>query len=388
MIQRQAPSLIGLRFTPLCATLAAFVLVAGCGGDGKDKPSTQTAARVNKEEVTVHQINAVLAQQRGLRPEQADDAARRALERLVDQELAVQKAAELKIDRNPRVVQQLEAARREIVNSAYREKLGEGAAKPTAGEIKAYYDQHPALFSRRKVYQVNEVVIQADAGQLDALRAKLAAAKSLDEFVAYLKGGGFKFTANQAVRAAEQVPLGLLPQLAEMKDGGSLFNVSPDGALVIHLAASRAQPVDLERASPAIEQFLLNDRKRKIVADDLKALRAASKIEYLGKSMSRRSTRAWGLTRVPRRPATSWRRMLWSRQQAAPMRQPSRRGWASNEPGLATALLRMGAVRGGAGRGDSGERSGERGAPARNPVPPRTRRHHPDHSVPGAGPFA
>jgi EpsD family peptidyl-prolyl cis-trans isomerase len=283
MIQRQAPSLIGLRFTPLCATLAAFVLVAGCGGDGKDKPSTQTAARVNKEEVTVHQINAVLAQQRGLRPEQADDAARRALERLVDQELAVQKAAELKIDRNPRVVQQLEAARREIVNSAYREKLGEGAAKPTAGEIKAYYDQHPALFSRRKVYQVNEVVIQADAGQLDALRAKLAAAKSLDEFVAYLKGGGFKFTANQAVRAAEQVPLGLLPQLAEMKDGGSLFNVSPDGALVIHLAASRAQPVDLERASPAIEQFLLNDRKRKIVADDLKALRAASKIEYLGK---------------------------------------------------------------------------------------------------------
>jgi EpsD family peptidyl-prolyl cis-trans isomerase len=283
MIQRPAPSRLEVRLALLGAFLAAVLVAVGCSGDSKDKPATQTAARVNKEEITVHQINAILAQQRGLRPEQADEAGRRALERLIDQELAVQKAAELKIDRNPRVVQQLEAARREIVTAAYRDKLGEGAAKPSPGEIKAYYDQHPALFSRRKVYQVNEVAIQADAGQVDGLRAKLTAAKSLEEFVAHLKSGGFKFTANQAVRAAEQVPLGLLPQLAEMKDGSSLFNASPDGALVIHLAASKAQPVDLERASPAIEQFLLNERKRKIVADDLKALRAVSKIEYLGK---------------------------------------------------------------------------------------------------------
>ncbi|HET6599174.1 MAG TPA: hypothetical protein VFG60_04355, partial [Burkholderiaceae bacterium] len=48
------------------------------------------------------------------------------------------------------------------------------------------------------------------------------------------------------------------------------------------LAGTRSQVVDEARAAPAIEQFLLNERRRKIVADDLKALRAASKIEYLG----------------------------------------------------------------------------------------------------------
>jgi hypothetical protein len=32
----------------------------------------------------------------------------------------------------------------------------------------------------------------------------------------------------------------------------------------------------------AIEQFLLNERKRKIVEDDLKALRGAAHIEYVG----------------------------------------------------------------------------------------------------------
>jgi hypothetical protein len=38
-----------------------------------------------------------------------------------------------------------------------------------------------------------------------------------------------------------------------------------------------------EQARPAIEQFLLNDRKRKLVEDDIKAMRAAAKIEYVGK---------------------------------------------------------------------------------------------------------
>jgi hypothetical protein len=47
--------------------------------------------------------------------------------------------------------------------------------------------------------------------------------------------------------------------------------------------AVRAQPVDEERASRAIEQFLINEQKRKLLSDDLKALRAAAKIEYQGR---------------------------------------------------------------------------------------------------------
>ena len=57
-----------------------------------------------------------------------------------------------------------------------------------------------------------------------------------------------------------------------MKDGQAIFNVRPGGAQVVNLAASRSQPVTLDRARPAIEQFLLNERKRKLIADDLQAL--------------------------------------------------------------------------------------------------------------------
>lgn len=265
----------------LLAAVALTVLLAGCG-DKKDKPATQTAAKVNKEEITVHQINALL-QQRGLKPEQADAAGRQALERLIDQELRLQKAEELKVHRDQQVVQAIENARRDIVSRAYIEKIGEGAAKPTATEIKAYYDANPALFKERRVYQLQELAIEAAPSQIEMLRTKLQASKNLTEFVDFLNANNFKYAASQAVRGAEQLPLAALPSLAKMKDGQTMLNVTDTGAQIVMLSSSRTQTVDEERASKAIEQFLLNERKRKIIADDMKALRSSAKVAYAGK---------------------------------------------------------------------------------------------------------
>ena len=266
------------------AGAASALVLVGCGDKNKekDKAASQTAAKVNKEEITVHQINFVLQQQRGLLPAQAASASKQALERLVDQELAIQKAQEQKVDREPRIVQQIEAARREIVARAYLEKIATGAPKPTPAEVKTYYDAHPALFKERRVYNLQEISIQAPPEQFAELRAKLGAVKDVAEFVNYLKAGNLKFAANQAVRAAEQLPLASIDSFAKMKDGQSFINQTPAGATVVVVASARAQPVDEARATPAIEVFLLNERKRKLVEDDLKALRGAAKIEYLG----------------------------------------------------------------------------------------------------------
>ena len=147
------------------------------------------------------------------------------LERLIDQELALQKAADQKLDRDPRVVQQIEAARREIISRAYLEKIGEGAPKPTPAEVDAYYEAHPALFKERRVYSLQEVAIEATPEQIESLKKVLLGAKTFPEFVAYLKANNFKFTGNEAVRAAEQLPLASVDQFAKMKDGQAIFNV-------------------------------------------------------------------------------------------------------------------------------------------------------------------
>jgi len=270
------------RWVPLLALSAAAVVLVGCG-EKKEKAASQTAVKVNKDEITVHQINFVLQQQRGLRPEQTDAASKQILERLIDQQLALGKAEELKVDRDPRVVQALEAARREIVSRAYLEKVGEAAAKPTAEEIKKYYDEKPALFSERRIYSIQEIGIEARPEQVPVLREKLAAAKNIAEFVEWLKANDYRFSGNQAVRAAEQLPLNSLESFARMKDGQAAIVPAANGVQVIVLAGSRSQPVSEEQARPAIEQFILNERKRKLVEDDVKALRGSAKIEYVGK---------------------------------------------------------------------------------------------------------
>lgn len=263
------------------ALMAVCVLAfAGCGG-GKNK-ATQSAAKVNKEEITVHQINYVLQQQRGVPPAQAASAAQQVLERLIDQELAVQTAKSKDIDRDPQVVQQLEAAKREIIARAYIERVGSGASKPTPEDIKKYYNDKPALFKERHIYTLQELRIEAKLEQVSELRAKLQESAAVSDFTAFLKEKGYRFASNQLTLAAEQVPLGSLDSFASMKDGQSLLNTSPSGVQVVTMVSSRSQPLDETQAFPAIEQFLLNERKRRIVEEDLKALRAAAKIQYLG----------------------------------------------------------------------------------------------------------
>ncbi len=44
-----------------------------------------------------------------------------------------------------------------------------------------------------------------------------------------------------------------------------------------------AQPVTLEQATPSIEQLIWNQKKREALQAETKTLRAAARVEYLGK---------------------------------------------------------------------------------------------------------
>jgi EpsD family peptidyl-prolyl cis-trans isomerase len=274
---QRAPTHLGL-------LLVCALALAGCGRT--PQVTSPPVAKVNQDEVRLHHHDFLMQQQRAVPAEQQDALARQQLERLIDQQLALQKAATLKLVDDPRVLVQLEMARRDALVRAYIEKIGEAAPKPTADEVRKFFEERPALFSQRRVYNLQEIVIEARPEQGDDLRARLVAAKSIDEFVAYLKSSGLRFAANQAVRAAEQLPAPALESIKLMQDGQAMMLPAPNGFQVVSLAGSRNQPVTLEQAQPVIEQQLLAERRAKLVADDLKALRAAAKIEYLGKFAS------------------------------------------------------------------------------------------------------
>ncbi len=272
---------IALSALALSLTLALY----GCGDEkeGEQQKATQVAAKVGDDEITVHQLNFELAKLGGnLTPEQSKQAANQVLRGLVDQQLLMQKAIADKLDRDPKVVQTLEAARRQILAQSYVEKLTAAAAKPTEAEIKEYFDKHPELFAERRIYRLQELSVQVTPDNVAQVNEKLANVRNLNEFVEWLKANNIPARGGQSVKAAEQLPLEVLPRLHALKDGQALTLSGNNTLNIVYLAGSQTQPVNLQQATPAIERYLLNAKKREIAEQELKRLRDATKVEYLG----------------------------------------------------------------------------------------------------------
>lgn len=266
----------------LLPLLIGVAVSFGCGKNEEKKVATQVAAKVNSDEITVNQINNVLSRTPNIPPEAAERAKRDILNRLIDQQLARQQAVEKKLDRSPGVVQAIEAARTEILARAYGEQIAAAQPKPTPEEVKKYYAEHPELFAQRRLFNIEEITFEAKEGVTGGLRERLAKFRSMPEIATWLNTQGVKFGANRGARAAEQIPLEILPKLHAMKDGQIQLFENAAGGQIIRLAASKADPVTEQVAAPRIQQYLFNRRSSEAVAAEMKRIKAGAKIQYVG----------------------------------------------------------------------------------------------------------
>ncbi len=260
---------------------SAVLMLSACRFDNQEAALvTQAAAKVNEAELTVHQIRFALQRSRISGDQEA--AEQQALERLINQELTLQKAAEFKLDRAPEVLQQIEAARRDIISQAYVARIANSVAEPTSTDIQGYYQDHPNLFKGRKVFKFQEVLIACTPSEADELTQALQSAPSLAGLTEWLKAKNLKYSVAQIIRASEQLPMGRLNTIHQLKKGESIAIPTLQGLQVLMLLDAQAQPVEEPVVRPVIAQFLWNERKQKLIDLDLHALRSAAKIQYLG----------------------------------------------------------------------------------------------------------
>ena len=133
--------------TWVCA-VAALALLGGCN----KKPAassaageSQVAALVNEGEISVHQVETLLRLQPALGARFGEQASPRALDSLIEQELAAQAAMQAGLDTSPQTLQALALARREVLARAYQDQLAEKASLPDTSAVERYYDEHPEL---------------------------------------------------------------------------------------------------------------------------------------------------------------------------------------------------------------------------------------------------
>lgn len=288
--------------------VAAFAaLAAGCGqrtdlgaGDG-----TEVAAKVNGDDVTVGQIQAALqaGTQRNVRVDAGDAMTRLTLDRLINQQIVVQKAVAAKLDRDPEVLAQIEQARREILVRRFVEKAAEAAAKPTDEQVRQFYDSRPAMFADRRVYTLARADIVVPDDRRAEVETHVRSLKSMGELTDWLKTQNLHFTTRQEQAAAEQMPAPMLERVASLKEGESAVLPTPAGVSAVTLLSAVPAPRTLADARPAIEAFLSGQGRRQFVVDLQKTLRDDARIQYLGRFAASASAVGGQPAAAPSHPA-------------------------------------------------------------------------------------
>lgn len=254
--------------------------MAGCSGKESVTPS-QVVARVNDGEITVHQVNSQITRSGVTGKAEAQEASRKILDTLIEQELLVQQAKENKLDRDPNVMQAMEDAKRRILSQAYLERSVYGRNAPTAEEVRAYYIKHPELFAKRKIYEFHIFLIAKDKFDT-GLKSALDGAKRAGEVASILRNQAIDFKEETVQWPAEQMPEELLRTIARISIGDIVPFSRDTQMALMQLQNAVEQPVDENQAHAAIQKFLVNSKNQELLETKLKQLRASAQIAYLG----------------------------------------------------------------------------------------------------------
>lgn len=264
----------------LLVLLLPSVLLTACG-DKREGAETRVIAKVNGDEISANQMNFAMARLGNIPKGKEDEANKQVLKGLVDQQILVRQALDKKLDRNPNVLQAIEASKRQILAQSFVEQIVQQIVKPTDDEIHDYYVKAPELFSNRRIYKFGEISLSS-AIQIDEVKRLLAGVKSLEEFAGKLHKENIEFKAVSAAKAAEELPLDILPRFSKLAKGEVAIIPIGDSLSVLQLQDSREQPLTEQQAKPIIGKFLLEQKRKTLFEAEMKKLRDASKVEYFG----------------------------------------------------------------------------------------------------------
>ena len=275
------------RVGAVALTALAVAVLAGCGPKKEaatgETSGSEVVAKVNGDDVSASQLAIALQKQRGMRPDAGDAASKQVLDQLIDEQIVAQKAVTAKLDQDPKVVAQIESARRDILARRFLEQAAETASKPSDDAVQKFYDSRPALFAQRKVYTLQRTDIQAPDDRRTDVDAHVQSLKSPTELADWLKSQKLAATSKQEQDAAEQLPPAVLDKIASLKDGESIVVPSQQGVAALTLISSASAPKTLADARPAIEQFLGGQGRREVIVNLQKTIRDGAKVEYKGR---------------------------------------------------------------------------------------------------------
>ena len=266
----------------LSVIAAMLITLGGCGDKSANEATTEPAAmKVNGQAISAAEVAAQLQQYQGMPAEQKASVTKKMLASLADSEMLRQAALTAGLDQEPTLRIRLNATQRLILANAYIEKTMSAVAVPSESEIKTHYDQNPDRYANRKVFDLQEISLDATPEQVAAIHAKLAEKPPLQVLMAWIHAQQMQPFAQHLVAPAEKVLAPVLENLVKAEKGETLAMANKDRLVLLHINDIQIQPLPIADATPLIREQLLEARKATTMETMLKQLREKTQIEYL-----------------------------------------------------------------------------------------------------------
>ena len=258
---------------PVILMICMSFVAASC----QKKAEGQTVAIVNGEEITAAELNAELGEAAASAANQKD-LRNAALQRLIDRKLVVQQAKNEDIDKSPEFLNRQRRANDELLVNMLVARQANASSLPTALEIQKFQASRPEMFANREIWTLEQLVytVPKDAG----VKARIAAAKSLDEIAQLLSGSNTQFTRMTKKLDTAIFPHDIYTQIATVKPGEPFIAPGGDRAVASVITAREATPTTGDDARQLAVTGIRKDKVQNLIRDRVKTLRGSAKIEY------------------------------------------------------------------------------------------------------------
>lgn len=263
----------------LVITTILLVSLSACGSGDPGSKQTQVVAKVNGDEITVHQINGEM-QRLQVPVANPQLVAKKMLNSLIDRQLLVQEAIKLNLDRTPEVVQLVDAARAQIYAQAYLARKVSALGAATDKETQQFMGEHPEVFSHRKVFTTADIIFANDPAKIDTAQLQKMVSNG-EELKSWLNSHHIHFEIAEETIPTEALPKEALRLADQIKVGDLLF-MQDDIKIVARSIANIAEvPLTTQQATDMATKAVNERKRQQLILDEVQRLKKLAQVEVL-----------------------------------------------------------------------------------------------------------
>ncbi len=258
----------------IIVTLVIAIAATSC----QKKPTGQSVAVVNGEEITASELNDALTSDNVPTGGDLKQARAAELQKLVDRKLIVQQAESDGLDKSPDFLKQQRRSTEDLLINMLVSRQTNSQQVPSADDIAKFEASHPGMFAKREIWTLNQLIytLPKDA----SVNAKIAAAKTLDELAQVLTAAGIQYTRATKQFDTAVLPSSLYTQISNLPAGEPFVAPGPDKEIASVITARQPSPLSPDQQRQLALSQIKRERVSQLVGQRVKELKAKAKIEY------------------------------------------------------------------------------------------------------------